>query len=89
MQKKKKKERRKELCRGERRDRREAEMKCFLQHAAAAAAAVPALVFACVCMQVISGLTSAYLQDKQEGERKEGMDGGEQMKERDNEVTLQ
>lgn len=59
----KRKERRKELCRGERRDRREAEeaeMKCFLLHAAAAAA----LVFACVCMQVISDLTSAYLQDK-------------------------
>ncbi len=54
-------------------------MKCFLLHAAAAA-----LVFACVCMQVISDLTSAYLQDKQRGR-----DGRrEQMKERDNEVTL-
>lgn len=71
----KKKREEKSSVGGERRDRREAEMKCFLLHAAAAAAAA-ALVFACVCMQVISDLTSAYLQDKQEGDGRRGADEG-------------
>lgn len=58
-------------------DARQERQQCFLLHVAAAA-----LVFACVCMQVISDLTSAYLQDKQRG--RDGWRGVDE----DNEVTL-